>query len=345
MNDSSSPNRPRRILVTGATGLLGSHVVEHARQAGHIVTALVRSSANTTWLRQRQIPCIPGDLTNPDDCEHAVSGQEWVIHCASRVGDWGPWREFQRDSIRATQTLGTAAARARVDRFIHVSSTSAYGHPRTPSSQPVEESFPLGAHLWLLWDHYTRSKVEQERALWNLAQASGLRLTIIRPSWLYGERDRTTTARIVTKILKGGIPLIGSGDNPLSAVYAGVVADAILLAAQHPAALGQAFNITDQGPITQRGFFDLWARTLNRPPTRIAFPYPAVFAFGFLLEALGKLTRRRKPPLITRYAAWLMGRPTRYSTDKARSLLGWTPSTSYDQAVARTVAWYLSENT
>src|SRR5262249_60807274 len=106
---------------------------------------------------------------------------------------------------------------AGVGRFLHISPTSAYGHP-PDSSEPIEENAPLGRNIWI-WDPYTRSKVESERILWHAAQTIGLPLTVIRPSWLYGERDRTTTIRLVTRLRRGKVPLIGHGDHPMRAVY------------------------------------------------------------------------------------------------------------------------------
>ena len=130
----------------------------------------------------------------------------------------------------------------------------------------MEETAPLGQNLWLAWDYYTRSKVECERILWSMAERDGLPLTVIRPSWLYGERDRTTVQRLVTRLRRGGIPRIGRGDNPLSAIYAGEVADATILAADDPGSVGEAYNVTDQGPITQRDYLALWAELAGAPP-------------------------------------------------------------------------------
>jgi len=96
-------------------------------------------------------------------------------------------------------------------------------------------------------DHYTRSKVESERLLWRVAEAGRLAVTVIRPSWLYGERDRTTTGRLVTSLRQGKVRVIGRGDNPLSAIYAGTVADASILAANDPSSAGESYNITNQG--------------------------------------------------------------------------------------------------
>ena len=175
--------------------------------------------------------------------------------------------------------------------------------------------------------------------MWKLA-GEGLPLTVIRPSWLYGERDRTTVARLVERFRGDGVPVIGRGENPLSAIYAGCVAEAAILAAGHPRALGEAYNITDQGPITQRDYLNLWAEACGMPPVRSRRRYPVTFAVAFLLEAAGRLSGRKKPPLISRYATWLMARELAYSTEKARSQLGWEPALSYRESIERTVRWY-----
>lgn len=196
----------------------------------------------------------------------------------------------------------------------------------------------MGQNLWV-WDSYTRSKVESERVAWSLAESRGLPLTVIRPSWLYGERDRTTTARLVGRLREGNVMLIGRGDNPLSAVYAGVVADAAILAAGDPSAAGQAYNITNQGPITQREFLGLLAEAAGAPAVSRRVPFRVAYAAGFLLEARGRILHDSKPPWVTRYATWLMGRELSYSTEKARTHLGWSPSVGYAEAIGRTVRW------
>lgn len=329
-------------LVTGGTGLLGSHIAERLVAQGRRVRALVRPGADTRFLQTLGVELFPGDLNDPAATRGACQGVQTVYHSASKVGDWGTWAEFQAGCIEATRTLAQAATDADVGRFVHISSTSAYGHPRE-GGPAVVETDALGQNLWAVWDYYTRSKVGQEQLLWDLAERRGLRLTVIRPSWLFGERDRTTTDRIVRKLRGGGIPLIGPGDNPLSAIYAGCVADAAILAAADPGSVGEAYNITDQGPITQRAYFDLWAEALGvtRRPSRRR--YKVVFGAAFALEAGARLIRRKRPPLITRYATWLMGRDLAYSTAKARTKLGWTPALSYRESIARTVQWYDSQ--
>ena len=326
-------------LVTGGTGLLGSHIAEQLVARGETVRALVRPGSQTEFLRSLGVELVEGDLASPESCDEAMRGVEVVYHAAAKVGDWGRWEEFQRSCLDATHNLAEAAIRENVRRFVHISSTSAYGHPKD-GSPPVDESAPMGQRIWKLWDYYTLSKVLCEKDLWNLAGERGLNLTVIRPSWLYGERDRTTVARLYRKLRAGKVPLIGKGDNPISAIYAGDVACAAILAAETSKALGQAYNITDQGPITQHDYFQLWASSCGGPPIRKRRRYGQVFRTAFLLEAAWRLTRQPKPPLITRYATWLMGRDLSYSTAKARNELNWSPAMSYAESIERAVRWY-----
>ena len=319
--------------------MLGSHIAERLVARGRRVRALVRPSSDTTFLESIGVELVRGNLTDPETCRCALRGVEVLYHSAAKVGDWGPWRQFQVDCIDATRTLAEAAAGSGIARFLHISSTSAYGHP-SDQPEPIDETAAMGQNIWV-WDPYTRSKVESERLLWQLAGTGRLAVTVIRPSWLYGERDRTTTARLVTRLRTRSMATIGPGDNPMSAIYAGTVAEAAILAAGHSGSSGEAYNITHQGAITQAEFLNLFADACSAPRVTRHVPYRLAFGAAFLLETEGRLFRRVKPPLISRYATWLMGRYLSYSTEKAQTQLGWKPTPSYPESIARTVRWYL----
>jgi nucleoside-diphosphate-sugar epimerase len=123
-------------------------------------------------------------------------------------------------------------------------------------------------------------------------------------------------------------------------VYAGVVADAAILAADDPDSRSEAYNITSQGPITQREFLDLFADALGAPRVGRRVPYRVAFAGGFLMEMEGRLFRRTVPPRVTRYGAWLLGRHLRYDNEKARVRLGWKPALGYRESIERTIRWF-----
>ena len=104
-----------------------------------------------------------------------------------------------------------------------------------------------------------------------------------------------------------------------------------------PGSRGEAYNITSQGRITQREFIDLFADALKVPRVTRHVPYPLAFAGGFLLEIRDRLLMRERPPRVTRYGAWLLGRHLEYSTEKARSRLGWQPAIGYAESIERTL--------
>ena len=328
-------------LVTGGTGLLGSHFVEQLRRRERPVRVLVRPGADVGWLRGQGVELVEGDLADAGSLRRACEGVQCVYHAAARVGDWGPWKEFQAITIDGTAALVDAAEAAKVDRFIHVSSISAYGHV-DGEGMLIDETAPLGLCL-SKWSYYSRAKVEAEKLIWKAHEAGRIRATVIRPSWLYGPRDRATVARMVSNIRAGKARLIGGGDNQLTLTYAGNVAEAAILAADNDKAIGEAYNAASDGPITLREYFNAVAKAIGAPPVTRTIPYKVAYRVGFFLECIGHLFKLRKPPMITRYSAWLMGRRVLFSAEKARRDLGWTPSVSYAEGIPATVRWYLDQ--
>jgi nucleoside-diphosphate-sugar epimerase len=321
-------------LITGATGLLGSHIAENLRARGERVRALVRPSSDTTFLKQLGVELVFGDLNEPASLPGILAGADVVYHCAARVGDWGPWRVFQREIIDATANLLDACRTAGVGRVLHVSSIIVYGHPHLREDWFTEDE-PLGQNL-RVWDYYCRAKVRAEE----LCRHYAGELTIVRPSWIYGPRDRTTLPRILKALDAGRVALIGSGDNLLNIVYAGDVAEGAIRAAHYLPAKGQAYNLSSEGEITQGDFLDLLADELGRPRIRGRISYPMAYWCGLLSEVIGRMIRMRRPPHLTRYAVGLVGRSTRFSIAKAREQLDWQPRVSVHEGIRRTIEWY-----
>jgi nucleoside-diphosphate-sugar epimerase len=324
-------------LVTGATGLLGSHIVEQLRRRGLPVRVLVRPGSDRSWLETQDVEFVEGDLTNPASLRPACAGVDVVYHAAAKVGDWGPWDEFQRVTIDGTRNVIEASIAAGVRRLVHISSISVYGY--YTDEQTIDETWKTAYKLYR-WAYYSRSKVAAEQLAWEAYKSGRIEVAIIRPSWIYGERDRVTIARLYRMVREGQAKILGRGDNQLNVVYAGNVAEGAVLAATAPEANGQVFNCSNDGEITQQEYFDLLAKACDAPPVRRHVPYRLAYAAGFMLECVGRLFRWRKPPFVTRYAVWLMGRRSYFSAEKARRVLKWQPQVTYDVGVPRTVKWY-----
>jgi len=324
----------RRNLVTGATGLLGSHVVEQLVARGERVRALVRASSDTTWLRAHGVELAEGDLERPDSLPPAIDGCEVVYHCAARVGDWGPWRLFQESIIDATAHVLGACEKVGVGRLLHVSSINVYGRPRLRPGQLLTEDDTLGQTKWF-WDYYCESKIRAEV----LVQGSPVPWTIVRPSWIYGPRDRNSMPRVIKALDAGRAAMIGRGDNLLNIVYAADVADGAVRAATSEVGLRRAYNLASEGAITQKVFLDALTDGLGKPRVRRRFPYWLAFTGGFIAECVGRAIRLGRPPHFTRYAVALIGRSTQFSIARARRELGWEPRTAPLEGLRRTLEW------
>jgi nucleoside-diphosphate-sugar epimerase len=323
--------------VTGATGLLGSHLTERLLARGHRVRALVRPRSDSAWLRQRGVEVVVGDLGDLASLPRFVEGASTVYHCAARVGDWGPWRLFRQAVLEATTNLVAACRTAQVNRFVHVSSISVYGHPRLGDGEWLSEESPLGVNLW--WaDHYCRAKILAEE---EVRRYPG-EWTIVRPSWMYGPRDYNSFPRVVRTVRRGMAFIVGRGDNPLNIVHAADVAEGMFRAGEFSGAAGQAYNLSSEGAITQCEFLNALTDELNLPRVRRHIPFRLAFTGAFLAEAVGRITQRRRPPILTRYAVSLIGRSTRFRIDKAREQLGWQPAVHPLEGLKETLAWYLA---
>lgn len=318
-------------LVTGGTGLLGSHIAEQLRRRGRSVRALCRAGSDDRFLRSIGADIVEGDITDPAALKRACTGVDIVHHAAARVGDWGPWSDFVRVSIDATQYLLDAAFAAKVKRFLHISSISVYGHV-DGDGKVFDETAPIGVNVHR-WSYYTRAKVEAEHRVWAAHKAGRIPVTVIRPAWLYGPRDRATLPRLIDSIRTGKAKIVGDGANRLNVVHAGNVAEASILAAESDRAVGEAYNCCHDGVLTQRQYFDRVADAIGAPRVTQHVPYRVAYAAGFMSEGLGHLLRTRKPPFITRYAIWLMGRRCFFECQKAKDHLGWRSSVGYEDGI------------
>jgi nucleoside-diphosphate-sugar epimerase len=323
-------------FVTGATGLLGGHIAELLRARGERVRALVRPGSDTAYLRELGVEIVQGDLLDPTCVHTAAAGADIVYHCAARIGNWGSWSDFRRDVVDTTRNVLEACAAARVGRVLHVSSVSVYGHPRLGAGRAITEDEPLAQRLGFL-DYYARAKVAAERLAWR----HPCDLTVVRPSWLYGPRDRNSFPRLVQALKDGWVSLIGDGNNLLNIVYAADVAQGAIAAANNPAAVHQAFHLCSAGEITQRQFFDTLTSGLGLPPVTKSVSVRLASWGGLLGELLARALRWRRSPHVTQYGTGLLTRSTSYSIAKARKELSWSPAVPAEEGLRRTLTWFL----
>ncbi|NBR06452.1 MAG: NAD-dependent epimerase/dehydratase family protein [Planctomycetes bacterium] len=321
-------------VVTGASGLLGSHVVEQLVKQGRRVRALVRSGSDTVFLESLGVEILRGSLIDQDFLNHALKGCNTLYHCAAKVGEWGPWRDFVENIIKPVESLVMACTVNKVQKVAHVSSITVYGHPKK-NSFPINESAPTGQYLWRT-DNYIRAKLQTE-ALWRNYQGE---ITILRPTWFFGPRDRTSLPRVLAAFRLNRIAQVGDGANMLNVLYAGDVANGVIKAGQSSKSAGKTYNLSNPGEITQKDFLALLADSLGYPRVQKIYSVRMAYIAGFVSEFIGKMILLKRPPHITRYSVGLVTRSNMFDISNAMNDLGWQPTTHLCDAVKSTIEWY-----
>ncbi|HYM66464.1 MAG TPA: NAD-dependent epimerase/dehydratase family protein [Patescibacteria group bacterium] len=320
-------------LVTGAAGLLGSHVTRAVVARGERPRAMVRPGESTHRLAGLEADTFEADMGDPAALAKAVQGVDRVLHCAARTGPWGPAAEYETANVRGLRVLVEAAVAAGVKRIVHVSSITVHGNDVRGAA---DESSPFREEP----NPYSRSKVAGERLLETIIRDQAAPVTIVRPGWIYGPGDTASFGRFAAMIQKGRMVGFGSGANHVPLIFVSDVADGILLASEVERALGRTYLLVNDEPVTQAGYFGAIAAALGVPPPRLRIPYRLALVLGATSETAGRLARMQNPPPLMRYGIQLIGGENRFSIARARQELGFSPQVMLAEGVRRGVEWF-----
>jgi nucleoside-diphosphate-sugar epimerase len=331
-----------RALVTGATGFLGSHVVEQLLDQGHEVRALARKTSDTRHLETTGAEIAFGDVEDIDSLRPAVAGMDVVIHAAARVmPGWGDWPDYESCIIKGTGNLLQASADAGVRRFLQFSSMTVYGKscmggiPAVESTPPELEFTPDS--------YYDCAKLEADRLAFRFHNGGGLEVSAIRPGWVYGPRDRMLSDRVYRQLHMPIVAWPGKANPRIPLVYAGDVADCAIRAATSDRAAGQIYNVAPSGEIRIRDFADAMARAFGRPEPKLFVPFRLVYIIGAVAEAWARLRRVKEVPFLTRSAIMYLNKETLADASKAREELGWEPRVPVEEGTRLYAEWRRSQ--
>lgn len=329
----------RIALVTGATGLVGSHVVERLLRDGWTVRALVRDSGRAGWLASRGVELLNGDVLNAPSFARAARRCTAVFHNAALITPKGGWEVFQRTNIDGTRNAIAAAQQAGA-RLVHLSSVAVYG-ASTRYEDPrgvADEASALAALPDGAW--YARSKRESEALVLEAHAMGRVWSTALRPDVIYGPRDRQFVPRVARLLQTGIIPLVDEGRTTLAIVHAANVADGVVRAATCDAAGGKAYNLANDYDVTVAEFFRLAGQGLGIK-VRI-LPLPRFLARGALSLFRGVDTAllggRYRVAAAASYDFITRGNP--FSSALAKRELGWTPVMTHTEGVPQAFRWW-----
>jgi nucleoside-diphosphate-sugar epimerase len=315
----------RTVLVTGATGFIGSHLAERLIAEGARVRLLVRDPQKLLPSLRERAEVARGDLQQPPCFAAATKDCEFVFHVAGWLGQPNRREAAYAINVTAAQQLAETARAAGVQRLISTSSVAVYG---PVLEGVVDESWPHSA-VYL----YSETKSLGEQAVL-AAMTDRFEVTIIRPAEVYGPRGGAWTTLPVELVQRGIPSLVGGGRGFAHPVYVENLVDAYLLAAQRDEAAGEAFTICD-ADVPWREFYGRYAAMVGKHARSIPVWLAWCGAFGAELGA--KLTRQ--PPAVSRAMLGFVTGRCIYSTAKAQRLLGWSSRFSLDEGLRQTETW------
>jgi nucleoside-diphosphate-sugar epimerase len=323
-----------RVLVTGASGFIGSHVARALSMAGHEVLATGRDTTRLAAFAATPIAVDTADIAT-DPLEKLVIGRDAVVHCAALSSPWGARSAFQRANVHATARLLHAANHAGVGRFVHLSSPSIYF--RMADQFDIPETFAAPKH-WI--NAYAETKWQSEQCVAEARYAPMSRI-ILRPRAVFGEGDRAIFPRILNLARHGWFPQIGSGEALVDTTYVGNVADAVvaaLSAPNHPEPL--VFNITNGEPLSVHELLHRLFAALDMKVRLVRLPRRVAVVLGTLAEGVARIKPGQPEPRLSRYGVGVLGYAQTLDISHARRVLGYQPRVSIDEGIRRFSQWW-----
>lgn len=328
-----------RALVTGATGLVGSYIVERLLADGWETRALVRAPGSAGGLVAQGVDLRDGNVLDADSFTRAAAGCDVVFHTAAAVTAHGGWSAFRATNIDGTNNAIDAVRRANA-RLVHISSVAVYGagaRYRTDGHATDEDTplppLPDGAY-------YARSKRESEQLVLGAHARGSIWGTAIRPDVVYGRRDRQFVPRVARILQFGFAPAPGGGGSTMAIVHAASVADAAVRAASTDIAGGRAYNAANDFDVTVAEFFRLGGEGLGRTVRLVSIPIPVLHGILATLAHARALVSSRSEAVSVAASVDFLSRDNPFTSQRARDELGWNPPVPPESGIPEAFRWW-----
>jgi 2-alkyl-3-oxoalkanoate reductase len=325
-----------RVLVTGASGMLGSATARALAARGDRVTVLQRRPSGLG------LPEVLADVADAETIRRAVTGHDAVLHLAAKVDVTGPWAAYERANIAGTRAVVAACRAAGVERLVHVSTPSV---AHTGDSlvgvgvAPADPARVRGA--------YARSKALAEQIAL-AADGSEIAVTAIRPHLVWGPGDTQLVSRVVARARAGRLVLVGSGAALIDTTYVDNATAALLAALDHcQKAAGQALVVTNGEPRPVAEMLAGICAAAGVPGPQRRVPRRLALTAGLLVEGLWTVRARAglagEPPM-TRFVVEQLSTAHWFDQRRTHELLSWKPAVSLEEGFAALASWFRSEH-
>jgi nucleoside-diphosphate-sugar epimerase len=320
-----------RLLVTGGTGFIGSHLALEGRRRGAEVVVLglagrPEERSNVALLKAAGVEVVEGSITEPALCADAVKGASHIFHLAVAMREGGKEDEFfERVNLDGTRRLLEAAATGRVARFVYCSTIGIYGH-RVPGVTREESPLAPG-------NIYERTKVAAEALVRSFGPANGLPVVILRPADVYGPRDHRLL-KLFRGVARGSFPIFGPGTGRRHMVYVDDVVSGFFQACERDEAVGEALILAGPEVCTLNDLIELVRSTVGSKRAGRRLPLGPMLAAAAVVEDVSKVLHV-DPPIYRRRMDFFWS-DSAFDTSRARRVLGWAPEVALADGVRRT---------
>ena len=313
------------ILITGATGFIGSHLTSRLLQRNERIRALVLPSEPIPADWGSHVEIFRGDIRNRLDVENAVKGASLIFHLAAVTLDTGPKELHQQVTLEGTRHIMEAAA-AHQAKLVLTSSITVYGVKI--QTEVLDEELEWGAPAGF----YSTHKQLQERLARLLATNLGVELVVLRPGNVYGPRSGQWVVAALAELKRGTPTLIGGGNGDCGFVQVDNLVDAMLLAAENPKAVGRVYNIGDGFGLTWKQYFTDLARIGGAPAPKVVPLWLGKLLANTIEPIWYGLKLKGRPPLT--YEAYnLVASNAQFPITRAQAELGYAPRVKYEEAL------------
>ncbi|KUO73347.1 MAG: NAD-dependent epimerase [Clostridia bacterium BRH_c25] len=339
-----------KVLITGGTGFIGSHVVRAFCDNEAEVSCLVRKGGSLSNIEGLPVELAYGDIEDLHSLRAALEGVVFVIHIAGCAKDWGSYESFYKANVEGTLNVLRACAESGIKDIVITASISVYGEENCQDIKSENSShnshYPYFADKCFpcAMNYYRDTKAEAKEKAVEYAGNNGLNLTVIEPAWVYGEREFNSGFYEYLKSVRDGVPFLpGSKKNKYHVIYAGDLAKAyVSVFRKRPQGVNCYITGNDKAEKMDE-IYRLFCREAGfKKPLRL--PKYMVYPFGFLLELLYTVFHAKTPPVLTRGRVNMFYDNIEYSTRKARESLGFACEYSLEAGIARTIKWYKEQN-
>ncbi|MCA9615367.1 MAG: NAD-dependent epimerase/dehydratase family protein [Polyangiales bacterium] len=311
------------VFVTGGSGFVGSHVIEHFVARGHEVRAMARSEKSAATVASFGATPVRCDLDSVEPAD--LAGCHAVVHAAAFVEEWGTREAFWKANVEGTERLLAAARAADVRRFVHVG-TEAAVFDGTRDLIAVDETLaPPSRHRFL----YSETKAAAEARVL-AANAKGRFETVsIRPRLVWGPRDTSVLPAVLRMAREGSFVWLDGGRARTSTTHVRNLAHALELALTKGKG-GQAYFVADDGERDQRAFLTAYAATEGVALTARSLPGALVRGLARVVERVWRALSIRRVPPLTSFAVSALSRSVTVDVRKAKRELGYAPVVDFE---------------